>query len=99
MLERVARGNCPCGKRSEGVASTSNSRRGFKFCEIWESWSRRAQMSKNGSILATQLVIDRFKRAAMATNFGYQDNDDAIQLAGLRAVDRAAKDLDRLFWS
>jgi len=56
-------------------------------------------MSKNGSILATQLVIDRFKRAAMATNFGYQDNDDAIQLAGLRAVDRAAKDLDRLFWS
>ncbi|ARN81581.1 DUF2019 domain-containing protein [Methylocystis bryophila] len=33
----------------------------------------------------------------MATNFGYQDEDKAMQLAGLRALDRAAKGLDLLF--
>lgn len=46
---------------------------------------------------AQRLLVDRFKRAAMATNFGYRDEDHAMQLAGLRAVDRAAKGLDLLF--
>ena len=46
---------------------------------------------------AARLLVDRFKRAAMATNFGYQDEDKAMQLAGLRALDRAAKALDLLF--
>lgn len=43
---------------------------------------------------AVRMLVERFKRAAMATNFGYQSEDKALQLAGLRAVDRAAKWID-----
>lgn len=46
---------------------------------------------------AARLLVAQFKRAAMATKFGYQDEDKAMQRAGLRALDRAAKGLDLLF--
>jgi len=46
---------------------------------------------------AARLLVGQFKRAAMATKFGYQDEDKAMQRAGLRALNRAVKGLDLLF--
>ncbi|QGM46570.1 hypothetical protein [Methylocystis heyeri] len=40
------------------------------------------------------IIIERFRQSAKVADFGYQQEDHAMQLAGLRAVDRAAKQLD-----
>lgn len=54
-------------------------------------------MDEGGKRLAFRLLTERFKRAAMATKFGYQDEDKAMQRAGLRALNRAVESLDLLF--
>jgi len=51
-------------------------------------------MNEKGERLAFRLLTERFKRSAMATNFGYMDKDQALQTAGLRALTRAVRDLD-----
>jgi hypothetical protein len=53
-------------------------------------------MSGKKSNLFARVLIDRFRQSAMVADFGYQQEDHAMQLAGLRAVDRAAKQLDML---
>jgi hypothetical protein len=42
------------------------------------------------------ILVERFRQSAKVADFGYQQEDHAIQLAGLRAVERAAKQLDML---
>jgi hypothetical protein len=39
-------------------------------------------------------LIDQFKRAAVVCDFGYRDEDNAMQLAGLRSADRAVQALE-----
>jgi hypothetical protein len=51
-------------------------------------------MDDRGQKLAFQLLAERFKRCAMATNFGYIDEDKALQLAGLRGIGRTIRDID-----
>lgn len=51
-------------------------------------------MEERGRKLAFRLLAERFKRSAMATNFGYIDKDKALQLAGLRALGRTVRDID-----
>jgi hypothetical protein len=42
------------------------------------------------------ILVERFRQSAKVADFGYQQEDHAMQLAGLRAVDRAAKQIDML---
>ena len=44
--------------------------------------------------LAVRLLVEQFKRAAIVTHFGYEDEDHAMQLAGIRGAKRAAQGLD-----
>jgi HEAT repeat protein len=39
-------------------------------------------------------LVERFKRGAIVANFGYQDEDNAMQLAGLNSAKRAIETLD-----
>jgi hypothetical protein len=39
-------------------------------------------------------LIERFKRGAIVTHFGYEDEEDAMQLAGINSVKRAIEILD-----
>lgn len=41
-------------------------------------------------------LIERFKRAAIVTDFGYEDKDDAMQCAGIDALHRAVGGLDAI---
>jgi len=53
-------------------------------------------MDERGQRLAFRPLAERFKRCAMATNFGYIDEDKALQLAGRRALGRTVRDIDLL---
>ena len=44
--------------------------------------------------LAVRLLVEQFKRAAVVTHFGDEDEDHAMQLAGIRGAKRAAQGLD-----
>ncbi|MGA8170983.1 MAG: hypothetical protein WB816_09165 [Methylocystis sp.] len=41
-----------------------------------------------------QFIILRFKRAAIATHFGYEEEDQALQRAGIRLAKQAVRELD-----
>jgi len=44
--------------------------------------------------LVRQDLIRRFKHGAMVAHFGFQDEDIAMQKAGIRAVNRTVRELD-----
>ena len=46
-------------------------------------------MSDQGPNPIFAFLVGQFKRAAMVTHFGYQDEDEAMQLAGIDGVKRA----------
>lgn len=51
-------------------------------------------MSDAMQIPCAPSIVAQFKRAAIVTNFGHQDQDGAMQLAGLRSAKRAVQALD-----
>ena len=48
-------------------------------------------MSGEKHNLAVRLLVEQFKRAAIVTHFGDEDEDHAMQLAGIRSAKRAAQ--------
>ena len=50
-----------------------------------------SKMSGEAPSLSIAFVAGQFKRAAMVTHFGYQDEDEAMQLAGIDGVKRATQ--------
>ena len=44
--------------------------------------------------LTVRFLIGQFKRAAIVTHFGYEDEDHAMQRAGIRSAKRAVQCLD-----
>jgi len=44
--------------------------------------------------LAVRFLVEQFKRAAIVTLFGDEDEDRAMQLAGIRSAKRAIRSLD-----
>ena len=53
-----------------------------------------SKMSGEAPSLSIAFLVGQFKRAAMVTHFGYQDEDEAMQLAGIDGVKRAIQNLD-----
>ncbi len=51
-------------------------------------------MSRKKQTPMLQLLIGRFKRAAIVTHFGYEDEDAAIQRAGIASAKRAIEEID-----
>jgi hypothetical protein len=51
---------------------------------------------KKSNVFALVLK-ERFRQSAIVADYGYRQEDHAMQLAGLRAVDRAAKQIDMLY--
>ena len=51
-------------------------------------------MSDQGQNPPLALVVKRFKHAAIALHYGYEDEDEAMQLAGIDGVKRAIQNLD-----
>lgn len=53
-------------------------------------------MSDTQETLVYKRLIAQFKRAAIVTHFGYEDEDDVMQGAGISSAKRAVKALDAL---
>jgi hypothetical protein len=51
-------------------------------------------MSDEGQNPPLALVVKRFKHAAIALHYGYEDEDEAMQLAGIDGLNRAIENLD-----
>jgi hypothetical protein len=51
-------------------------------------------MSGENYDLPVRFLVGQFKRAAIVTHFGDEDEDNAMQLAGIRSAKRAARGLD-----
>ncbi|MGA8170978.1 MAG: HEAT repeat domain-containing protein [Methylocystis sp.] len=43
---------------------------------------------------AVRLLVEQFQRAAVVTHYGDEDEDNAMQLAGIRSAKKAAQGLD-----
>jgi len=41
-------------------------------------------------------LIERFKHAALVAHYGHEDEDDPMQIAGIKAAERAAQGLDAM---
>jgi hypothetical protein len=44
----------------------------------------------------TAFLIERFKHAALVAHYGHEDEDDALQIAGINAAERAVQGLDAI---
>ncbi len=51
-------------------------------------------MSGKKQNLVIRYLVEQFSRAAIVTHFGYEDEDNAMQLAGLRSAKQAIQVLD-----
>lgn len=51
-------------------------------------------MSDEGQNPPLALVVKRFKHAAIALHYGYEDEDEAMQLVGIDAIHRAVAGFD-----
>ena len=51
-------------------------------------------MSDEGQNPTIALIVKRFKHAAIALHYGYEDEDNALQLAGIDGLNRAIEHLD-----
>jgi hypothetical protein len=47
-----------------------------------------------GRQLVIQFLVEQFKRGALVTHFGYDEEDSAMQLSGIECVKRAIRALD-----